>query len=388
MNSGRVLNQSFEKKSKGKDLLTFIPDFDCKDGPFHGKNMTNFRGNRYGLSKSPEEILTILEQIAEGYGLRSPKQSRFYFWDWATLRQINWRSPTSIKKYLGALRRDVHPTIYQSSCGADHVQLKNHYIGFYPGQKSIIKVFLNENSCTRQIQGMQRFSEFKNVHLKVPGILGFGLTPYPHTLESYISGGNFQLIPFDFKVELIQELANFHYDQPREIEEFLIEDDLQLIIQSLERLGLDPVLLKKIRTFLEPASWKILEGEIHGDINRGNLIRGKDAVYLTDWEFFSRGPIAQDLVKFYNQADDGLRQIILDVYQNRLDSVKQSRNTSSFLSSLLLYSLKSLLNLYRESRKQLLAVLKDPAVVNQKIAHYEKIQLRSIQSILAASEKQ
>ena len=350
--------------------------------------MANLRGNRYGLSKSPEEILTILERIAEVYDLRSRRQRLYYFWDWATLRQINWFSPTSIKKYLGALRRDVHLTTYKSYCGADHVQLKNHYIGFYPRQKSIIKVFLDEDSYTRQIQGMQRFSEFKNIHLKVPKIQGFGLTPYPHTLESYISGGNYHLIPFDFKVELIQELANFHYDQPSEIEEFLQEDDKQLILESMKRLDLDTIFLEQIRTFLKASSWKVLEGEIHGDINRGNLLRGKDAVYLTDWEFFSRGPIAQDLVKFYNQADDELRQIILNVYQNKLDSIKPRQNTSSFLSSLLLYSLKSLLNLYRESREQLMSVLKDPSVVDEKITNYEKIQLRSIQSILAASEKQ
>jgi hypothetical protein len=368
--------------------LTFFPDQDRKEGPFHGKKMADLRGNRYGLSKSPEEILTILEKIAEDYVLRSPKQRLFYFWDWTILRQINWCSLTSIKKYLGALRRGVHPTTYKSFCGADYVRLKNHYLGFYPRQKSIIKVFLDEDSFNRHIQGMQRFSEFDNIHLKVPKILGFGLTPYPHTLESYISGGNFQLIPLDLKIELIQELANFHYDQPRETEEFMQEDDKQLIIESLKKLDLDTIQLDKIRTFLKPTSWKVLEGEIHGDINRGNLIRGKDAVYLTDWEFFSRGPIAQDMVKFYNQAEDGVRQIILNVYQNKLDSLKQMRHTSSFLSSLLLYSLKSLLYLYQESREQLLFVIKDPSEVNKKIANYEQIQLRSIQSILMASEKQ
>jgi len=350
--------------------------------------MADLKGNRYGLSKSPEEILTILEKIAEEYGLRSPKQRLFYFWDWAILRQINWCSLISLKKFLGALRRGLHPTTYKSFCGADFVRLKNHYLGFYPRRKSIIKVFLDEDSFNRHIQGMQRFSEFNNIHLKVPEILGFGLTPTPHTVERYIRGGDFQLIPFDLKLELIQELADFHYGQPREIEEFIQEDEKQLIIESLKKLDLGPIQLDKIRTFLKPMSWKVVEGEIHGDINRGNLIRGKDAVYLTDWEFFSRGPIAQDMVKFYNQAEDGVRQIILNVYQNQLDSLSQMRPTSSFLSSLLLYSLKSLLNLYQGSREQLLLVLKDPAEVNKKIANYEQIQLRSIQSLLMASEKQ
>jgi thiamine kinase-like enzyme len=350
--------------------------------------MAKSRGNRYGLSKSPEEILTILEKIAADYDLRSPKQRLFYFWDWAILRQINWGSLSSIKKYLGTLRRGLQPTTYRSFCGADYVLLKNHYLGFYLKQKSIIKVFLEEDSFNRHIQGMQRFGEFKNIHLKVPKILGFGLTLCPHTLESYIPGGNFQQINLDLGIELIEELANFHFDQPREMEEFMQEDEKQLILESLKKLDLDPLQLDKIRTFLKPTSWKVVEGEIHGDINRGNLIRGKEAVYLTDWEFFSRGPIAQDMVKLYNQAEDRVRQIILNVYQNKLDSLKQRQPTSSFLSSLLLYSLKSLLHLYQESREQLLLVLKDPSEVNKKIANYEQIQLRSIQSLLKASEKQ
>ena len=167
--------------------------------------MTELRGNRFGLSNNPQEILSILEKIADVYGLCSPNQHRYYIWDWTTLRQINWLSLNSIKKYLGALRRGENPKTYSSVCGANYLRVKNHYLGFYYSQGLIIKVFLNEDSFSRHIEGVQRFGEYGFQYIKAPMIQASSLDPFPHTLESYISGDNYQIIPLDLEFELMGE---------------------------------------------------------------------------------------------------------------------------------------------------------------------------------------
>jgi hypothetical protein len=348
--------------------------------------MTEIRGNRFGLNQAPEEILGFLEEIATGYGLTSTKEYRYYFWDWKTLHRINWQSLQSIKKYLGAQRRDPRLNTFLSRCGAEYIQLKNHYLGFYPIQGVIIKIFLDQDAFSRHVEGVQRFNELQNRNLKAPKILSHGLSPYLHTRERYITGKNFQLLALDLKADLIAELAAFHYRQVGEVEEVISDAEKTRILESLRKIGLDREQLDWIRNFLKPSTWKVLEGDIHGDINRGNLIQGEDAVYLTDWEYFSRGPIAEDMVKIYSQAGERLRHVILTTYQDKLNMIDDKCDSRDFRSSLLLYTLKSLPSLYQESREQLVQVLKDQTKIDLKIADYEQIILGSIQSLLAASE--
>ena len=350
--------------------------------------MTELRGNRFGLSNKPEEILSILENIADVYGLCSPNQRMYYVWDWTTLRQINWLSLNSIKKYLGALRRGDNPTTYPSTCGANYLRVKNHYLGFYPTHDFIIKAFLNKDSYNRHIEGVQRFNEFGFQYVKAPGIQASSLDPFPHTLESYIRGDNYQIIPLDLRIELIQELADFHFQKMDEIEVLIEEEDKKLIVENLEKQQFSRINIDKVRTFLKQSSWIVFEGEIHGDLNQGNLIRGTKAVYLTDWEFFSRGPIAQDLVKLYYQAGERVRQTIVDVYQKKHDSLVKAKHTDNFLSSLLLYTLKALLFLYQESMDQLLKVHKDPIAAKEKTSKNEQNLISLIQLLLIDYEKQ
>ena len=349
--------------------------------------MTELRGNRFGIKESPEEILSILENVADVHGLCTTNQRLYYVWDWTTLRQINWFSPSSIKKYVGALRRDGITSTYPSVCGATYLRVKNHYLGFYPKQGYIIKAFLNEESLKRHVEGVKRFNEFGFRTIKAPGIQISSLNPFPHTLERLIFGENYQIKPLDLEIDLIHELADFHFYRSDEIEVFIEDEDKQLIIGNLKKQDLNRIEINKIHTFLNQSSWKVIEGEIHGDLNQGNLICGTDAVYLTDWEFFSKGPIAQDLVKLYYQAGERVRRIILDVYQNKQDSLPNSKQTENFVSSLLLYTLIALLSFYKDSTEQLLMVSEDPTILNKKFMIQEQNLIDSIQLLITENEK-
>lgn len=334
--------------------------------------MSNLRGNRFDISKTPEEILSIFESIAVEYGLISNKQLSYFVWDRSTIHHINWLSKKSIQRFLGAWRRERFPTLYQSCCGADYLRIKNHYLGFFHAHRVVVKVFLDFDSYQRHIEGSQRFNEFGFQYIQTPVILKTSLTPMPHTLESLIVGENYQIIPLNLQDEMIEELATFHYECIELKDVVLPENDRQQIDNNLHKLNLSAECEDFIQTALSKSRWKILEGEVHGDINRGNMIRGADSVYLMDWEFFSRGPIGRDMAKLYMQAGDDLRDTILKIYQQKQDQLPNSHSYDPFFSSLLFYTIRLMLSLYSSTKSQYNTVLKNSSQVEQKILDYEK----------------
>lgn len=349
------------------------------------KLMSKIRGNRYGIYRNPQDILSVFEEIAEIYNLSTSLKHGYYVKDKSHLQRINIGSVWSIFEFLNAVRRNFDLSIYLSRCGVDCLNIKNHYLGFFPQHSLAIKVFLNLDSYQAHLQGALRFKEFNFNHIKSPDILCNDLKPYPHIKENLISGNSFNLLPMNLEKNTIQELTTFHLAEPSYAEVRVSERESTQIVEYLLALGMSPILVDRIREFLALKSWRVIEGEIHGDINRGNLIQGKDAVYLTDWEFYSRGPVAQDLVKIYSEASDDIRQMILKIYQEKIDSSPLGKGTLDFASSLLIFSFKSLLSLKNESRDQLSMVFGAQDEVSSRIATHEERIKGSIESLLLAA---
>jgi hypothetical protein len=317
--------------------------------------MIELRGNRFGISHTPQEILQILEEVAEIYDLSSQHSQSYYLWDHTTIRKITWSSIPSIKSFLGAWRRHGSPIRIPSTCGAETLRVKNHYLGFYPANGKLIKIFLDLDAYQNHLEGVERFNDFGFQHIRAPQVYKSAIDPIPHTVEEYIPGKNFSEQPLIFPKELLEELPRFHFDRPEVINIRL--EDKEGIIHVLEEFDVEPSQHQEILDLIEKESWQVVVGEIHGDFSPGNLIQGKERIYITDWEGYTRGPIGQDLVKLYREAGPELRNWILEIYQNNQDSLVGNENTEQFGLALLLFILQLLPSLESSTLEHLTRVL-------------------------------
>jgi thiamine kinase-like enzyme len=307
--------------------------------------MIELRENRFGIYNTPEEILAILTEIARIYDLSSRRSGTYYLWDHTTIRRINWFSPSSIKRFLGAWRRGGIPERLPSTCGAETLRVKNHYLGFYPTKGVLIKVFLDPDAYQSHIEAVERFNSFGFQHISAPHIHHKAIDPITHTVEEFVPGRNFLELPLDLSNDLLDELARFHFDRPAIAKLELNESEKTQISKILEGFDLEPDQSSALLGLLEKDSWQVVLGEVHGDLSPGNLIQGRDGIFLTDWEGYSRGPVAQDLVKLYFQANEKLREVILHSYKKALKSLPISVDAGLFQTNLLFYTLRLLISI-------------------------------------------
>ena len=333
--------------------------------------MIELRGNRFGINNTPEEILAIAEEIAGKYDLSSQYTQPYYLWDHTTIRRINWFSISSLRRYLGAWRRHGIPKRIPSSCGAETLRVKNHYLGFYPPKGVLIKVFLDPDAYQTHVEGIERFNHFGFQYISAPLILHKAIEPIPHTVERFIPGRNFLEQPLDLPKEFLEELANFHFDRP-EIIKIEIDDNERIQISDiLASIDLEKDHATAIKGILDKGSWQVVFGEVHGDFSLGNLIQGREGIFLTDWEGYSRGPIAQDLIKLYRGGGSELRSWILNIYQGHQDSISGEGNTDVFGSALLLFTLRLLPSLQSSALEQFERVLKDEEEAKKRVSEYK-----------------
>jgi hypothetical protein len=328
--------------------------------------MIELRGNRFGIKHSPEEILEILKEVADIYGLSSQYRQSYYIWDHTTVRRIDWFSPPSMKRFLGAWRRQGFPELIASSCGADFIRVKNHYLGFYPRKGKLIKVFLDLDAFQSHIEGAGRFNDLRFKCISAPSIHHKALEPIHHTVEEYIPGKNFLELPLNLSKEHLEELACFHFDHTDLIRIELGAQERTRISKILHDFDLEQDHSSILMGILDKESWQVIHGEVHGDLSPGNLIQGRDKVFITDWEGYSRGPIARDLVKIYRSAGSTLRSWILDVYQKQQDSIKVGGKADRFGHVMLLFALRLLPSIYSPSLDQFSSVLKDEEQIKHK----------------------
>ena len=344
--------------------------------------MIKLRGNRFGINHTPEEILSILEEIAEKYDLSSRHNQPYYIWDHTTIRRINWFSLPSIKSYLGAWRRQGTPKRLPSTCGAETLRVKNHYLGFYPSSAKLIKIFLDLDAYQKHIEGVERFNDFGFHHIRAPQVYKSAIDPIPHTLEEHIPGKNYLEQPLTFPKELLDELARFHFDRPEIVRIELDKKEKNQIAEVINGFELEKYQSTALFDLLDKGSWQVVLGEVHGDFSPGNLIRGKDRVYITDWEGYTKGPIVQDLVKLYRGAGPELRTRILEVYQDHQDLLDGEGKTDRFGSALFLFTLRLLPSLGSSTLEHLTRVLHEGDQARNKVKNIEASLKDTLLSLL------
>ena len=321
--------------------------------------MIKLRGNRFGINNTPEEILAIVEEVAAKYDLSSQTSQPYYLWDHTTIRRIDWFCLPSLRRYLGAWRRQGFPERLPSSCGAETLRVKNHYLGFYPPKGMLIKVFLDQDAYLNHIDGVERFNDFGFQFISAPRIHYKAIEPIPHTVEEFIPGRNFLELPLILPKGLLEDLAGFHFDRPEIATLELDQNEKNQILRILEGFELEKDSFAALTRLLGQGTLQAVFGEVHGDLSPGNLIQGRDGIFLTDWEGYSRGPIAQDLVKLYRGGDSEHRNWMIKIYQQYQDSIKGRGKIDEFASILLLFTLRLLPPLYSSTLEQFARVFKD-----------------------------
>jgi hypothetical protein len=326
----------------------------------------------------------MMEKIAGMYGLLHRSKQPFYLWDHTTIRRIEWTSLLSMKRFLGAWRRYGFPTILYSKCGAEYLRVKNHYLGFYPREGKVIKIFLDRGAYQKHVEGGVRLNEYGFDSISSPQVQISSYDPIPHTVEELVPGRNYLEVELPIPKTFFKDLVRFHFDHPEIIEISLSKQEREKINSLLQDLNFTQHQVSWIKQLLDKGSWLVAAGEVHGDLSPGNIILGGDRLYITDWEGYTRGPIAQDLVKLYREAGSETRSWILEMYQMGQDKAVGIDKADDFRSALLLFMFRVISDLHSTTSAQYTDIFNDQNLAMKKTEQVQIKHQAALESLLGS----